>query len=205
MMQTKEFLVFKDRLIEYLRSFIKGLQRNVGAIEESFLALEEKVKETVFEKIVQYELLIPRLDMEVTREMLDEKTKGRYLSMFECFVSKDGQENEAAKLFDATNEIIRRITRYAAQISERNALGANRREEYRKVAEIFLRCRDTDEAYRMSAMVFGLERPYHLKGDMTRESDSMNVSVYEEQAYDVMLKPRTRTYREKSNRRNTCT
>ena len=26
MMHTKEFLVFKDRLIEYLRSFIKGLQ-----------------------------------------------------------------------------------------------------------------------------------------------------------------------------------
>ena len=25
-MRTKEFLVFKDRLIEYLRSFIKGLQ-----------------------------------------------------------------------------------------------------------------------------------------------------------------------------------
>ena len=35
MMHTKEFLVFKDRLIEYLRSFIKGLQRNVGVIEES--------------------------------------------------------------------------------------------------------------------------------------------------------------------------
>ena len=35
MMHTKEFLVFKDRLIEYLRSFIKGLQRNVGVIEEN--------------------------------------------------------------------------------------------------------------------------------------------------------------------------
>ena len=34
MMHTKEFLVFKDRLVEYLRSFIKGLQRNVGVIEE---------------------------------------------------------------------------------------------------------------------------------------------------------------------------
>ena len=30
MMHTKEFLVFKDRLVEYLRNFIKGLQRNVG-------------------------------------------------------------------------------------------------------------------------------------------------------------------------------
>ena len=44
MMQTKEFLVFKDRLLEYLRSFIKGLQRNVGAIEEGFLLLEEDTK-----------------------------------------------------------------------------------------------------------------------------------------------------------------
>ena len=29
MMKTREFLLFKDRLIEYLRSFVKGLQANV--------------------------------------------------------------------------------------------------------------------------------------------------------------------------------
>ena len=34
MMRTKEFLVFKDKLVDYLRNFIKGLQRNVGVIEE---------------------------------------------------------------------------------------------------------------------------------------------------------------------------
>ena len=28
MMRTKEFLVFKDKLVEYLRNFIKGLQKN---------------------------------------------------------------------------------------------------------------------------------------------------------------------------------
>ena len=118
----------------------------------------------------------------------------------EFFLSKEGQENEAAKLFDATNEIIRRITRYAAQISEKNALGANRREEYRKVAEIFLRCKDLDEAHKMSAMVFGLERPYHLKGDANRESDSMNIGVYEEPSMEILLKPRIRTYKEKTSR-----
>ena len=40
MMRTKEFLVFKDRLIEYLRNFIKGLQRNAGVIEESLQSLD---------------------------------------------------------------------------------------------------------------------------------------------------------------------
>jgi uncharacterized protein (TIGR02677 family) len=200
MMQTKEFLVFKERLIEYLRTFIKGLQRNVGAIEESFKLTDEDTKNKVFEKIVQYELSIPRMDVEVSEKLLKEKTAGRYKSMYDWFVSREGQENEAVKLFDTTNEIIRRITRYAAQISEKNALGANRREEYRKVAEIFLKCEDIEEAHKMSAMVFGLERPYHLKGGTERESDSMNVGVYEESSSEFILKPRIRTYREKTNR-----
>ena len=56
-MHTKEFLVFKDRLVEYLRNFIKGLQRNVGVIEEDLRTLEDRNKQQVFEKIVQYEML----------------------------------------------------------------------------------------------------------------------------------------------------
>ena len=101
MMHTKQFLVFKDRLVEYLRNFIKGLQRNVGVIEEDLRMLDVEVKQ---------------------------------------------------------------------------------------------------QAHRMSAMVFGIERPYHLKGDLVRETDSMNLGVYEEQPFSVMLKPRVRTYREKSSR-----
>lgn len=200
MMRTKEFLVFKDKLVEYLRNFIKGLQKNVGVIEEELRSLEQELVRKVLDKVNQYELSIPRMDVEVSLEMIDEKTRGRYQSIYRWFVAENGQENEAGKLFDATNEIIRRITRYAAQLSEKNALGANRREEYRRVAEIFLKCEDLDEAHKMAAMVFGLERPLHMKGDSPRETDSMNQGVYEEPPMEVLLKPRVRTYREKSRR-----
>ena len=200
MMQTKEFLVFKDHLIDYLRNFIKGLQRNVGAIDEELRLLPDEIKQQIFDKIVDYELSIPRMDVEISREKILEKTIGRYQSIYDWFVQENGQENEAAKLFDATNDIIRRITRYAAQISEKNAMGANRREEYRKVAELFMKCEDIGEAHKMSAMVFGLEQPFHMKGDLIRETDSMNQSVYEETPLDIKLKPRVRTYREKTNR-----
>lgn len=199
-MQTKEFLVFKDHLIDYLRNFIKGLQRNVGAIDEELRLLPDEIKQRIFDKIVDYELSIPRMDVEVSRGKISEKTIGRYQSIYDWFVQENGQENEAAKLFDATNDIIRRITRYAAQISEKNAMGANRREEYRKVAEMFMKCKDIREAHKMSAMVFGLEQPFHIKGDLIRETDSMNQSVYEEMPLDIKLKPRVRTYREKTNR-----
>ena len=201
MMHTKKFLVFKDRLVEYLRSFVKGLQRNVGVIEENLRVQKEEVWEIIFEKIINYELLIPRMEVEeITRAMIEQKIRGRFQSIYNWFVGAEGTENEAGKLFDATNEIIRRITRYAAQLSEKNALGANRKEEYKKVAELFLRCRDMSEAHKMSAMVFGLEQPYHLAGELIRETDSMNQGVYEEVPLQISLKPRVRTYREKSKR-----
>ena len=200
MMRTKEFLVFKDKLVEYLRNFIKGLQKNVGVIEETLRLLEPELLRDVLDKVNDYEMSIPRMDVEVSREMIEEKTTGRFESIRNWFVAGEGRENEAGRLFDATNEIIRRITRYAAQLSEKNALGANRREEYRKVAEIFLRCKDMDEAHRMSAMVFGLERPFHLSAEADRETDSMNQSVYDEPAAELTLRPRVRTYREKTGR-----
>ena len=93
MMRTKEFLVFKDRLIEYLRSFIKGLQRNVGVIEECLKTQESDMREAVFDKIVEYELLIPRMEVEVSEKMIRRKAEGRFKSIYDWFVGSEGQEN----------------------------------------------------------------------------------------------------------------
>ena len=58
MMHTREFLVFKDRLVEYLRSFIKGLQQNVGVIEETLQGLDPQVCDLVFEKVISYDCFL---------------------------------------------------------------------------------------------------------------------------------------------------
>ena len=200
MMHTREFLVFKDRLIEYLRSFIKGLQRNVGVIEENLRLLDDEVREQVFNKIVEYEMGIPRMDTEITEKMIAQKTWGKYQSIYEWFAGSGEQENEAGKLFDTTNDIIRRITRYAAQLSEKNAFGANRKEEYKKVAELFMKCENENEAHKMAAMVFGMEKTFHVSADSIRETDSINRGVYEEAPFSMELKPRIRTYRERTRR-----
>ena len=96
--------------------------------------------------------------------------------------------------------MIRRITRYAALLSERSTYSANRREEYRKVASVFMKCPSLAEAHKMSAMVFGVEQPRHLKGGQARATDSMNSGVYEEAPEIFTIKPRVRTYKEKANR-----
>ena len=125
---------------------------------------------------------------------------GKWDSIEEWFVGKGNRESEAIRVFDATNEIIRKITRYAMRLSEMSNMGANRREEYYKVAEMFANCQGINEAHRLAACVFGIENSLHLKGDMPRNTDSMNSSIYDEKPYMVTLKPRVRTYREKAKR-----
>ncbi len=200
LMKTREFLAFKDHLVEYLRSFVKGLQENVIRIEGCLKNISEVECRKVLERIISYDLSIPRLEVEVREDLIREKIEGRWTSIVEWFVERGGKEAEAGRVFDATNEIIRKITRYAARISELSNMGANRREEYYKVAKMFRRCVDINEAHCLSANVFGAETILHMRGDYPRETDSMNSGVYDEEPGVVNLKPRTRVYREKAVR-----
>lgn len=200
MMKTREFLIFKDRLIEYLRAFVKSLQLNVTTIEQS---LKKVMPETIryeLEQVTAYEMSIPRIDVEVDEQQIYERMKGRWQNIYGWFIGVNGADSEAAKVFDTTNEIIRKITRYAARLSEQNNSGANRREEYRKLAGMFARCRDVDEAHKLSAVVFGMERPLHLKGDFPRETESINSGVFGERPHVVTIVPRVRSYKEKAKR-----
>lgn len=199
MMQTREFLIFKDQLIEYLRGFVKGLQLNVGAIEQKLKKVLPQTLELIYEKVLQYELSIPRLEVEVDRERIQENIHGRFKSIQEWFVDTSGVGAESEKVFDMTNEVIRKITRYATRISEHSS-GANRKEEYEKIAAMFGKCKNIKEAHKLSAMVFGIESPMHLKGEFIRETESVNSGVYDENPLEIMIRPRIRAYGEKSRR-----
>ena len=200
MMKTKEFLVFKDRLIEYLRSFVKALQINATTIEQSLRQVNPNYVTTILEKVTEYELSIPRIDVEVNGDEIYERMKGRWDNIFRWFIGMDGTESESVKVFDTTNEIIRKITRYATRLSEQNNRGANRREEYRKLSQMFAKCENIYEAHRLSAVVFGMEKPLHLKGDIVRKTESFNSGIYDEEPYEITITPRVREYREKSKR-----
>ena len=200
LMRTSQFLVFKDRLTDYLRSFVKGLQSNLTFIEQYMSKLSENYVFNILEHVVQYEMSIPRMDVEIDEEKIREKIQGRWKNIKEWFMGNGSDESEAYKVFDATNEIIRRITRYATRISELTNSGANRREEYYKLACMFSKCSSIDEAHCLSAYVFGIEAPFHLKGDFVRDTESINSGVYEEKPAFVEITPRIRAFREKSKR-----
>lgn len=185
MMKTREFLVFKDRLIEYLRTFVKSLQVNVTAIEQTLKKVHQETIQFILEQVTAYELSIPRIDVELDEQQIYEKMKGRWENIYKWFAGTNGMDSESMKVFDTTNEVIRKITRYANRLSEQSNHGANRKEEYRKLATMFAKCRDVNEAHKLAAVVFGIEKPLHLKGDFARQTESINSGVYEEAPQEI--------------------
>ena len=58
-------------------------------IEECLKTQESDMREAVFDKIVEYELLIPRMEVEVSEKMIRQKAEGRFKSIYDRFVGSD--------------------------------------------------------------------------------------------------------------------
>lgn len=200
MMKTKEFLVFKDKFIDYLRDFIKGLQYNSNAIEYILSQISEGTVEAVLNKAFAYEKSIPRIDTEISDDVIKDNIYGRWRNLKEWFLGSQGMESEAAKLLNITNEIIRKITRFASQIAESRNSAANRKEEYKKLCEMFLKCETLEDAHKLSSLTFGIFNMKHIKGEVIRKTESINSGIFEEPPCVESIKPRIRAYREKSIR-----
>ena len=199
-MKTTEFIVYKDAVIDYLREFVKELQKNYYNIEETLKKLDKHQQDKVLSKVLAYERSIPRIDVKISDEALYEIIKGKWNHFKEWFLGTDAGESEAVKLFEITNEIIRKITRFASQIAESRNSAANRKEEYKKLCEMFLSCKDMDEAHQLSALTFGIFNTRHIKSGMVRKTESVNSGVFDEEPIAIEIKPRVRNYREKSSR-----
>ena len=200
LMKSKEFLLFKDKLINYLRTFVKNLQNHGLVIESLLKDLNKEEIASIFDKVVSYEMKIPRLGKQLKKEDVLENCYGRWESLYDWFAAENG-ENEVDRLYHITNEIIRRMTRYALQIGEFQNQGTNRREEYQHVANIFSKCTNILEAHKLSAMIFGCETTLHLKHIEPRETDSIHSGVYEEKSVSLLLEPRSRVIRKKTVRK----
>jgi uncharacterized protein (TIGR02677 family) len=197
LMKTTEFLIFKEGFIKYLREFIRSLQINTFAIRDILKDINRNTIEALIIKTFRYEKAIQSLDLLIDEREYRELNLGRFHSIEEWFISFNGRNALVEQLVNNTNEVIRKITRYAAQIADKKNNNANRKEEYRTLAKLFNSCRDIREAHKLSAMVFGSFEVLKVTAEEHRETESINSSIYEEPPRDFIIKPRVRNYREK--------
>lgn len=125
MMKTQSFLIYKEKIIMYLRNFVKGLQEQAMILEDYMKDIPIERIEAILKKAVAYEMTIPRLDVQIKEEEIYDLWLGRWQSIYDWFVGSDGQ-SEVNRMSDITNEMIRKITRYAQQIGEMQNQGANK-------------------------------------------------------------------------------
>lgn len=200
MMKTTQFLLFKDKIITYLRTFVKGLQEQ-GIVLEGFIRkIPSEVIDNILSKVVAYEMSIPRIDSKIDEYSLREMFQGRWDSIYSWYVGVD-TISELERMSDATSEIIRKITRYAQQISEYQRFNINRTKEYRHIATIFGLCQSLEEAHKMSAMVFGADQIFHIREFIARKTDRIDSGVYEEAGAFIALEPRIRVAGTKTKRK----
>lgn len=200
LMKTTEFLVFKDKLINYLRTFVKTMQETGTLIGLYLESIDSALLNDFMMRATAYEMSIPRIDVELNEQEVLENYKGKWQSLYYWFVGVDHQ-NEMDRLNDITNEIIRKITRYASQIAEMNNRGSNRKEQYIHLANIFKKCKDINEAHCLSAYVFGVADCLHLNSIQPRLTDDIHKGVYEESPSSLHFDSHSRIVRKKSVRK----
>ena len=162
------------------------------------------VEENILEKVVQSELDVPHALQKVhgnTEVEIRESVQGKWKALKQWFLDSETRECECKKVLKITNDVIRSIIQNAALIVQIQNWGISRKDDYKKFLELFLKCGDLEEAQRLSAHVFGVQKIEHFKTIEPREEDAINKSIYEEPPAEFLLKPHTRNYREKKDKR----
>lgn len=197
MMMTESFFIYKERLTDYLRNFMTALQRSSFKIEVILEETPHSLISTLVERVADYQLSIPRLGETPNKEDLQNRYFDQWLSLKAWFLGAGGRESELYFLQNRTNDTIRKITRYTQRLGERYHNFRSRRKDYLHLAEWFAKIDNVQEAHKLSAAVFGVFHSRHLFAE-PKMSEDIHSEVWDHPPTEVTIKPRIRTYREKT-------
>ncbi|MDK2806776.1 MAG: hypothetical protein PWQ94_1940 [Thermoanaerobacterium sp.] len=98
LMKTDAFLIYKDKLTEYLRGYIKDLQRFSQVIVSLLNKIDKKSLDGIVEKLLLYEENIPRLDRDFDINDVKENILSKWENIVFWFRGNGSRKNEYIKL-----------------------------------------------------------------------------------------------------------
>lgn len=196
-MMTEAFITYKNAFTQYLQNFILSMQRTSFKIESILKKTPPQFVRQIAERLADYQLSIPRLDAQPSKEECTAGYLDKYQSLAEWFLGRPNLPSELMSLQKETTETIRRITRFAQRLGERSQAFRSRHHDYLHLAGWFGRMENINEAHRLAALLFGLAQTRHLYGGL-RLSDDLDRKIWDEPPTIVVLTPRVTGYREKS-------
>lgn len=204
LMKSVEFVLHKDKFLKYLTDFVQELQHRSKRIEHLLTRQMPVIEGVILERVIQSERDIPHAFLKLYGNLepnIRENVMGKWDSLKRWFIDTPGRECESRKVLKITNDVIRSIIQNAALIVQLQNWGISRKDDYQKFLEMFLKCENIEDAHCLSAHVFGIQKIQHFKANCPREEDGINNSIYEENPVEFYVKPHSRTYREKKDKR----
>jgi uncharacterized protein (TIGR02677 family) len=196
-MMTEAFVAYKNAFTQYLQNFVLSMQRTSFKIEAVLKKASPELIRQIAGRLADYQLTIPRIDIQLKRDELLEGYIDKYRSLEEWFLGRPGRPSELLALQNETTETIRRITRFAQRLGEQSQAFRSRRHDYLYLAEWFARENNINEAHKLAAVLFGLSQTRHFYGE-NRVSDDIDRQVWQEPPTIITLLPRVTSYREKT-------
>lgn len=197
LLQSVIFLQFKSEMIKYLREFIKGYQKNIHSIRASISDIKEEQIDLFLDKLISFHKKTPLLNKNFDFVQLRKINNDKLKNIFKWFIGSSTSTSEGEKLMDTTNNIIVKLTKYAASLIELHGNMTNRRGEYSHLAKLFDGLDNIDEAHKYASTIFGIENIRHYIGNSNLNTDSI-VNTYDIPPIEILLASRTRLKKEKS-------
>lgn len=198
LLQSIAFIEHKNQLVHYLNDFIKEYLVHSREIKNIFGQIKEENIVYFMDALISYQKKAPKLRPDFDFEHLKSVNEGKWKSLKKWFVGIHAM-SEGERLLQATNQIISKITKYAASLVELHGNMINRKEEYKYLCHLFDEQIDLNACRELSSAILGVDTIRHFKGISQLESDTL-VPSWNVKPIVIPLDPVRRGLRTKSEK-----
>ena len=178
-MKTEQFLIYKDKFINYLRDFII----NVQSLYDDFTRIIRqliKLDLTILIKAAHQKESEKLILDDISLVQVEENIKAEVNAIKKWFIESDTRKSEYDSLMYQTDQMISKITDLINFFGQELHQYQSRRKDYLHLAEWFAKASDLDEAKMMYAAIFGIEKVRHFyvsesSDAVTKNEDSWNL------------------------------
>ncbi len=202
--EIMEFISYKQKFVSILKNFVRELQTNSRRLEKTIENIKEKMENKILFLIIKAEIENQEMNLnkifltpEELKENVEENIKGKWESLKNWFFSSEERKSECRQVLDITGEIIRKILQDAFFLTQKQSWGINKKEEYKKILKMFSECEDIKEAHKLSAHVFGIQNIRHYVTEISKGTESIEESLYDEKCGEYKLESHNRVYKPK--------
>lgn len=192
LMLTSAFLLYKDSITMYLQDFVQALQRRSYRIEGNLKLINREIQAQFFSCVLEGEWLIPKVEDFFTREEYWKNLERRWQQLCRWFCGDDNAQSELFLLERASKDAIKKIVRSTLRIQEKQRSIVSRRQDLDFLGKWFYHLEDINEAHKLAAYAFGIFPTRHLQGEDNRDSDSQDISMWNEVAIERLIRSRSR-------------